>query len=155
MAGVVLGASPFDFVAGLQEQVRDKGACSLPGVSIDYNRFMVIMWRAVSLGWVTHSNAEFVAHGLWHGFDCGLDVSLLRGRRRFRNYKSALEARAKVTKATRVRVDKSKITLLDEWSHRPVDHSIGHTQTTQTERHDDRLPLAHSGAMSQHGHDRR
>ena len=79
LAGVVLGASPFDFVARLQQQVRDKGACSLPGVSIDYNKFMVIMWRAVSLGWVSHSNAEFVAHGLWHGFDCGLDVSLLRG----------------------------------------------------------------------------
>ena len=112
LSGVVLGASPFDFVAQLQQQVRDQGACSLPGVSIDYKRFMVIMWRAVSLGWVTHSNAEFVAHGLWHGFDCGLDVGLLRGRRRFRNYKSALEARAKVTKATRVRVNKSKTLML-------------------------------------------
>ena len=75
LGGVVLGASPFCFVARLQRQVREKGACSLPGVSIDYNRFMVIMWRAVSLGWVSHSNAEFVAHGLWHGFDCGLDVN--------------------------------------------------------------------------------
>ena len=112
LAGVVLGASPFDYVARLQQQVREKGACSLPGVSIDYNKFMVIMWRAVSLGWVSHSNAEFVAHGLWHGFDCGLDVNLLRGRRRFRNYKSALEARAKVTKATRVRVSKSKTLML-------------------------------------------
>ena len=112
LGGVVLGASPFCFVARLQRQVREKGACSLPGVSIDYNRFMVIMWRAVSLGWVSHSNAEFVAHGLWHGFDCGLDVSMLRGRRRFRNYKSALEARAKVTKATRVRVSKGKTLML-------------------------------------------
>ena len=70
------------------------------------------MWRAVSLGWVSHSNAEFVSHGLWHGFDCGLDVGLLRGRRRFRNYKSALEARSKVTKATRVRVRKGKTLML-------------------------------------------
>ena len=106
LLGVVLGVSPFDFVARLQRQVQENGACSLPGVSINYERFMVIMWRAVSLGWVSHSNAEFVSHGLWHGFDCGLDVGLLRGRRRFRNYKSALEARAKVTKATRVRVCK-------------------------------------------------
>ena len=109
---MVLGSSPFDFVARLQQQVREKGACSLPGVSIDYDRFMVVMWRAVSLGWVSHSNAEFVSHGLWHGFDCGLDVNLLRGRRRFRNYKSALEARGKVTKATRVRVHKGKTLML-------------------------------------------
>ena len=112
LAGVVFGASPFDYVARLQQQVRERGACSLPGVSIDYNKFMVIMWRAVSLGWVSHSNAEFVSNGLWHGFDCGLNVDLLRGRRRFRNYKSALEARAKVTKATRVRVQKGKTLML-------------------------------------------
>ena len=119
--GVVLGSSPFRFLAQLQEQVREKGACSLPGVSIDYDRFMTIMWRAVSVGWVTHSNAEFVSHGLWHGFDCGLDVSLLKGRRRFKNYKSALEARAKVTKATRVRVNKSKTLMLAKV---PVDYNV-------------------------------
>ena len=107
-----MGSSPFDFVAQLQQQVRDSGACSLPGVSIDYNRFMTIMWRAVSLGWVSHSNAEFVSNGLWHGFDCGLNIALLRGKRRFRNYKSALEARGKVTKATRVRVRKCKTLML-------------------------------------------
>ena len=47
---MVLGAAPFDYVARLQQQVREKGACSLPGVSIDFDRFLHIMWRAVSLG---------------------------------------------------------------------------------------------------------
>ena len=116
-----MGASPFRFVAQLQQQVRDKGACSLPGVSINFDRFVHIMWRAVSLGWVSHANAEFVSMGLWCGFDCGLDVSLLRGRRRFRNYKSALEARGRVTKATRVRVEKAKTLML---SQVPVDYTV-------------------------------
>ena len=100
----------------LQEQVQRLGACSLPGVSIVYDRFMTVMWRAVSRGFVTHANAEFVAGGLWHGFDCGLDINLLKGRRRFKNYKSALEGRAKVSKATRVRVEKGKTFLLCEVS---------------------------------------
>ena len=113
---MVLGAAPFDYVARLQQQVREKGACSLPGVSIDFDRFLHIMWRAVSLGWVTHENAKFVSMGLWHGFDCGLDVKLLRGRRRFRNYKSALEAKGKVTKATRVRVERTKEQNVDALS---------------------------------------
>ena len=88
----------------------------MPGVSIVYDRFMTVMWRAVSRGFVTHANAEFVAGGLWHGFDCGLDVNLLKGRRRFKNYKSALEGKAKVSKATRVRVEKGKTLLLCEVS---------------------------------------
>lgn len=61
----------------LQEQVQRLGACSLPGVSIVYDRFMTVMWRAVSRGFVTHANAEFVAGGLWHGFDCGYSSSTL------------------------------------------------------------------------------
>ena len=95
---------PFERVRQLQEQVRVQGACSLPGVSIVYDRFLHILGRAVSRGFVCAKHAEFVAKGLWHGFDCGINVSLLKGRRRFRNYASALEARPQVTKATRGRV---------------------------------------------------
>ena len=57
-------------------------------------------------------HAEFVAKGLWQGFDCGIDVSLLKGRRRFKNYASALEARPQVTKATRGRVLSGKTLAL-------------------------------------------
>ena len=88
------------------------GACSLPGVSIVYDRFMPMLWRAVARGFVKLEHAQFVAAGLWHGFDCGIDVSLLQGKRRFLNYKSALEARPKVSKATRVRVQKGKTLML-------------------------------------------
>ena len=106
------GHASFDVVRRLQAQVREFGACSLPGVSIDYLRFMPIMWKAVSRGFVSHENAAFVSCGLWHGFDCGLDVSLLKGRRRYRNYKSALEGRSRVSKATRVRVGNQKTLML-------------------------------------------
>ena len=92
--------------------MRQFGACSLPGVSIVYDRFMLIMWRAVERGFVQLAHAKFVGSGLWNGFDCGLDVSLLKGKRRYRNYRSALEARGKVTKATRVRVQKGKTLML-------------------------------------------
>ena len=104
--------STFDEVAALQRQVRSFGACSLPGVSIVYDRFMDIMWRAVSRGYVSRQHADFVAKGLWHGFDCGIDVKKLRGKRRYLNYKSALEARSQVTKATKVRVSQRKTLLL-------------------------------------------
>ena len=45
-------ASAFKYVAGLQDRVRQFGACSLPGVSIVFDRFMAIMQRAVSKGFV-------------------------------------------------------------------------------------------------------
>ena len=101
-------------------------ACTLPGVSIAYELFMPIMMRAVARGYVRQEHADFVANGLRFGFDLGVDVSKLRGRRLFRNYPTALEARAAVTKATRARVEQGKSlqlfpfraedrTMLDRW----------------------------------------
>ena len=92
----------------LEEQVKTDGACTLPGVSIAYELFMPIMMRAVARGYVRQEHADFVANGLRFGFDLGVDVSKLRGRRLFRNYPTALEARAAVTKATRARVEQGK-----------------------------------------------
>ena len=116
MAALPGDSTPFDCVSRLREQVQMFGACSLEGVSIVYDRFVPVMWLAVERGFVSVANAEFVAAGLWNGFSCGLDINLLRGRRRFRNYKSAEEARAKVSKATRVRVLKQKTLMLCEVS---------------------------------------
>ena len=87
---------------------------------------MPIMMRAVARGYVRQEHADFVANGLRFGFDLGVDVSKLRGRRLFRNYPTALEARAAVTKATRARVEQGKSlqlfpfraedrTMLDRW----------------------------------------
>ena len=92
----------------LEEQVKTDGACTLPGVSIAYDLFMPIMMRAVARGYVKQEQADFVANGLRYGFDLGVDVSKLRGRRLFRNYPTALEARAAVSKATRARVEQGK-----------------------------------------------
>ena len=92
----------------LEEQVKTDGACTLPGVSIAYDLFMPIMMRAVARGYVKQEQADFVANGLRYGFDLGVDVSKLRGRRLFRNYPTAVEARAAVSKATRARVEQGK-----------------------------------------------
>ena len=101
-------ATVFDFVLRLQEQVQQFGACSLDGVSIVYDRFMDILWRSVSRGFVSHENALFVTEGLWSGFDLGINMTKIVGRRCFRNYRSALEARPQLSKATRARVEKGK-----------------------------------------------
>ena len=77
-----------------------------------YERFVDIMWRAVSRGFVREEHARFVAKGLWHGFDCGIDVTKLRGKRRFLNYKSAFEAIPQVSRATRLRVSLGKTLCL-------------------------------------------
>ena len=66
------------------------------------------MMRAVARGYVRQEHADFVADGLRHGFDLGVDVTKMRGKRLYRNYPTALEARAAVTKAVRSRVDKYK-----------------------------------------------
>ena len=92
----------------LEEQVKTDGACTLPGVSIAYDLFMPIMMRALARGYVKQEQADFVANGLRYGFDLGVDVSKLRGRRLFRNYPTAVEARAAVSKATRARVEQGK-----------------------------------------------
>lgn len=46
----------------------------------------------------------FVREGLWFGFMLGVDVSLMKGRKRFSNYQSAIENRSAVTRAVRKRV---------------------------------------------------
>ena len=88
--------------------MREQGACALPGVSIDFALFVPLMMRAVARGYVSHAKAAFVERGLREGFDLGIDVSRMHGRRRYRNYPSAYEARAAVTRATAKRVAQLK-----------------------------------------------
>ena len=82
----------------LEEQVKTDGACTLPGVSIAYDLFMPITMRAVAGGYVKQEQADFVANG-YATVSTRVDVSKLRGRRLFRNYPTAVEARAAVSKA--------------------------------------------------------
>jgi hypothetical protein len=96
----------------LAQQVQEFGACSLPGVSIDFGRLRPLIERAAAKGFVTKKDALFVLDGLWYGFDLGIDVTKLKGKRWFRNYTSAEEHREKVTDSIRQRVVAHKTVAL-------------------------------------------
>ena len=95
--------------------VKQHGACALPGVSIDYEELVPRIRRAVARGFVSQEHGDFVINGLWHGFDLGINTDLLKGRQRFRNYPSALNARAYVSKAIRGRLSESKTLCLGRY----------------------------------------
>ena len=95
--------------------VEESNACALPGCTIKYDSFMTVMWRAVARGFVGHDDAVFVAQGLRHGFEAGVQRNLLHGQRVFRNYRSALEAMPQVVRATQSRVDSGKTLVLGDW----------------------------------------
>ena len=80
----------FSEMFALARRVFHSGACSLPGVSIKYDKFVPAMWDAVRKGFVELDHAMFCAHGLRWGFDLGVRRDKLRGTRVFRNYPSAL-----------------------------------------------------------------
>jgi hypothetical protein len=105
-------ASAADMLQALAQQVKQSGACSLPGVSIDYDRLRPQVERAVAQGFVSNADATFVLQGLWFGFDLGVDVTKLKGKRWFRNYTSAEEHREQVTEAVRDRVEARKTIAL-------------------------------------------
>ena len=86
--------------------------CSVPVV---YENFIPHMWRAVALGFVKHEHAVFAGDGLREGFCLGVDIARLVGHRWFRNYPSAVDARAAVTKATMKRVGAGRTLDLGEW----------------------------------------
>ena len=104
-------------VSTLRMQVEEIGACALPGVALKYDTFMPCMWRAVATGFVKHADAVFVADGLRYGFKAGIDVLRLAGHRWFTNYKSALEGRDAVTRATMKRVQSGKTLRLGLWTN--------------------------------------
>ena len=83
----------FEQLARLRGVVEQKNACALPGCSIVYDRFLTVMWRAVSRGYVHDDHAAFVQHSLTHGFDLGFDPSRLarHGRIVYQPYASAME----------------------------------------------------------------
>ena len=83
------GAGALEELLRLRSLVENENACALPGCTIKYDSFLTCMRRAVSRGYVHVRHAEFVEHGLTHGFDCGVQRELLFGKRVFSNYKSA------------------------------------------------------------------
>ena len=89
----------------LQSVVSKQGACSLPGVSIRFDLLYPLILRAISRGFVTQHAGDYVLNGLRWGFDLGVDVSMMRGKRWFSNYPTAEEAHQAVSSATKERVD--------------------------------------------------
>jgi hypothetical protein len=96
--------------------VESQNACALPGCTIKYDSFLTCMWRAVSRGYVKQWDAEFVANGLRNGFDCGVCREQAKGKRVFRNYQSAVDARSSVAKAVNSRLGKGKSLALGPWA---------------------------------------
>ena len=97
-------------LARLQSIVESDGACSLPGSSIKYDTFLPVLRRAQSRGYVKDHEGEYVALGLRNGFDLGIDVERvkLKGKRIFKNYKTAYDNHASVSRAVQARVDSFK-----------------------------------------------
>ena len=113
----------FEQLATLRRLVERENACALPGCSIVYDRFLPVMWRAVSRGYVHDDHAAFVQHSLTHGFDLGFDPTRLarHGRIVYQPYASALENAEAVADAIFKRIDGLKTLCLGEWQYRPHD----------------------------------
>ena len=107
----------------MRHLVERENACALPGCSIVYDRFMEVMWRAVSRGYVHDLHARFVQNALTFGFDLGFDPARLarRGRILHRPYASALQNADAVADAISKRIDGLKTLCLGEWQNRVHD----------------------------------
>ena len=75
------------------------------------------MWQAVARGFVRHEDAVFAQQGLRYGFKAGIDVTRMLGHTWYKNYKSALEGREAVTRATMKRVQAGKTIPLGTWTN--------------------------------------
>ena len=106
----VRGGGAFEVLSFYKNVVETKGACALPGCSIPFERFLPVLRRAQSRGYVRDSDADYVVDGLVNGFTLGLDVGAMssRGKRVFRNYPSAYGAHGSVTSAVTRRVSQQK-----------------------------------------------
>ena len=112
------GAGAVETYKGLKSVVEMFGACSLPGCTIKFDSFMTCLQRAQSRGYVKDHEGDYVADGLRNGFKLGVDFDVLRrnGRRIHKNYKSAYEVHASVSKAVKARLGKGKSVVLGEAS---------------------------------------
>ena len=70
----------------MHQLVVSLGAHALPGVTIAYDIFIPILYRAVSRGFVSQVQAYFIHQGLRWGFDLGFSPQRLPGKRFFANY---------------------------------------------------------------------
>ena len=104
-----------DRVKALERDVLRHGAKVMSGSTLDLSEFERLGPVIVREGLVTWSEVDYVLNGIKNGFDLGVDESRLRGKRVFRNYKSAYEKKDLVTEALRKRVQKGKTIKLGDF----------------------------------------
>lgn len=102
----------------LRERVENENACVLPGCSIKPDVFVPLIRRAMSRGYVRDEHGEHVIRGLRHGFTLGVDRAQFEraGKRVFRNYPSAYQAKVSLSSAIDSRVARGKTLKLGNWS---------------------------------------
>ena len=106
-------------VQRLQSLVEAKGACSLPGCTLIYDRIVPVLQRAVIRGFVSLPHAQHTFRSLRFGYTGGAQQALLErsGQRPFRNYPSAIAARAAVTRSLNARIAAGKSLLIGKASN--------------------------------------
>ena len=115
-------------VQALASRVRERGAGSLDGNTLNYPEFERLAPEIVRAGFVSQRDVDYVLKGIREGFDLGVNEDMLRGKRVHRNYKSAYEKAELVSEALRKRVLRGKTLKLGEFhgdpSHLPGDSGI-------------------------------
>ena len=109
------GGGHFDELLALRTLVETENACALPGCTIKYDSFVTILRRAMSRGYVKDHHGYYVLNSLRNGFDVGAQKDALRGRRVFRNYKSAYLGGESVSAAVNARVAAGKTLKIGKW----------------------------------------
>ena len=106
-------------VQRLQSLVEAKGACSLPGCTLIFDRIVPVLQRAVIRGFVSLPHAQHTFRSLRFGYTGGAQQALLErsGQRPFRNYPSAIAARAAVTRSLNARIAAGKSLLIGKASN--------------------------------------
>jgi hypothetical protein len=97
-------------------EVELSGVSGLEGYSVNLERFQTTLPLCVAAGLVSQEHADFVLHGLEFGFDLDVDHAMMAGRRVHKNYSSAYQNKAKVTKALAKRVTDGKTLKLGAFS---------------------------------------
>ena len=95
---------------GVRNEVSEHGVDRMPGPRVDYARLLPLVRRAVVRGYVSLDSAWFVHEMFTSGCKLGVDVEAFeqsrKGTRWHRNYKSATEHRAPISKGIRKRLEK-------------------------------------------------
>ena len=72
-------SSGFDELDRLRALVERDTVCALPGCPMKLDRFVPLLQRAMSRGYVWDTYGEYVLAGFTRGFDLGVSLEPLRG----------------------------------------------------------------------------